>query len=49
VVLLEHDKSRVMRVCDVVHVLDLGTVIAVGPPEQIRRDEAVVAAYLGAT
>jgi branched-chain amino acid transport system ATP-binding protein len=49
VVLVEHDMSLVMRVCDVVHVLDLGTVIAVGPPEQIRRDEAVVAAYLGAT
>lgn len=49
VVLVEHDMSLVMRVCDVVHVLDLGTVIAVGPPEEIRRDEAVVAAYLGAT
>jgi branched-chain amino acid transport system ATP-binding protein len=49
VVLVEHDMSLVMQVCDVVHVLDLGTVIAVGPPEQIRRDEAVVAAYLGAT
>jgi branched-chain amino acid transport system ATP-binding protein len=49
VVLVEHDMSLVMRVCDVVQVLDLGMVIAVGPPEQIRRDEAVVAAYLGAT
>jgi branched-chain amino acid transport system ATP-binding protein len=48
VVLVEHDMSLVMTVCDVVHVLDLGKVIAVGPPEAIRRDEAVVAAYLGA-
>lgn len=49
VVLVEHDMSLVMAVCDVVHVLDLGKVVAVGPPEQIRRDEAVLAAYLGAT
>jgi branched-chain amino acid transport system ATP-binding protein len=47
VVLVEHDMSLVMTVCDVVHVLDLGTIIAVGAPEAIRRDKAVVAAYLG--
>ncbi|TDV55956.1 ABC transporter ATP-binding protein [Actinophytocola oryzae] len=48
VVLVEHDMSLVMAVCDVVHVLDLGKVIAVGPPEAVRRDRTVVAAYLGA-
>jgi branched-chain amino acid transport system ATP-binding protein len=47
VVLVEHDMGLVMAVCDEVHVLDLGKVIAVGPPEAIRRDEAVLAAYLG--
>jgi branched-chain amino acid transport system ATP-binding protein len=47
VVLVEHDMGLVMSVCDVVHVLDLGKVIAVGPPDEIRRDEAVLAAYLG--
>jgi branched-chain amino acid transport system ATP-binding protein len=47
VVLVEHDMSLVMGVCDEVHVLDLGKIIAVGPPEAIRRDEAVLAAYLG--
>jgi branched-chain amino acid transport system ATP-binding protein len=47
VVLVEHDMGLVMSVCDVVHVLDLGKVIAVGPPDLIRRDETVLAAYLG--
>jgi branched-chain amino acid transport system ATP-binding protein len=47
VVLVEHDMGLVMGVCDEVHVLDLGKVIAVGPPEIIRRDETVLAAYLG--
>ncbi len=39
--------SLVMGVCDEVYVLDLGKIIAVGPPDVIRRDEAVLAAYLG--
>jgi branched-chain amino acid transport system ATP-binding protein len=39
--------SLVMGVCDLVHVLDLGKVIAVGPPAVIRTDETVLAAYLG--
>ncbi|MFC7260324.1 ABC transporter ATP-binding protein [Streptomyces lutosisoli] len=47
VVLVEHDMSLVMGVCDEVYVLDLGKVIAVGPPEVIRADETVLAAYLG--
>ena len=47
VVLVEHDMSLVMGVCDEVHVLDLGKIIAVGSPAVIRRDETVQAAYLG--
>ncbi|MEV0741249.1 ABC transporter ATP-binding protein [Streptomyces sp. NPDC050549] len=47
VVLVEHDMSLVMGVCDEVYVLDLGKIIAVGPPEVIRSDETVLAAYLG--
>jgi branched-chain amino acid transport system ATP-binding protein len=48
VVLVEHDVHLVMRVCRTVHVLDLGSVLAVGPPEKVQNEPAVVAAYLGA-
>jgi branched-chain amino acid transport system ATP-binding protein len=47
VVLVEHDVHLVMQVCDLIHVLDFGRIIASGPPEQVQRDEAVLAAYLG--
>lgn len=49
VVLVEHDMALVMDVCDDLHVLDLGKIIAVGPPEVVKRDETVLAAYLGDT
>ena len=47
VILVEHDMSLVMGVCDQVHVLDLGKIISSGPPDVIRRDQTVLAAYLG--
>jgi branched-chain amino acid transport system ATP-binding protein len=47
VVLVEHDMQLVMDVCEVIHVLDVGSIIASGPPAEIRSDEAVLAAYLG--
>ena len=45
--LVEHDVEMVLGMCDYVHVLDFGVKIAAGRPEQIRRDAAVRAAYLG--
>src|SRR5439155_9230814 len=47
VVLVEHDVGFVMRQCDRIVVLNLGRVIADGPPQEIRNDAAVGAAYLG--
>jgi branched-chain amino acid transport system ATP-binding protein len=46
--LVEHDMALVMRVSSDIHVLDYGKVLAVGNPEEVQNDPAVVAAYLGA-
>jgi len=48
ILLVEHDISLVMRVCEHLSVLDFGQVIAAGDPVAIRSNEAVLAAYLGA-
>jgi neutral amino acid transport system ATP-binding protein len=45
---VEHNMNLVMRLCDPVIVLDHGTKLADGPPDEIRRDPRVLDAYLGA-
>lgn len=48
VLLVEHDVGFVMERCDRIIVLNLGEVLADGPPQSIREDPLVLDAYLGA-
>ncbi|HKB26472.1 MAG TPA: ABC transporter ATP-binding protein, partial [Methylomirabilota bacterium] len=47
IALIEHDMGVVMDISDRVAVLDYGQKIADGVPEQVRKDQAVLDAYLG--
>lgn len=47
VLLIEHNVELVRRTCPRIVVMDAGTVLADGPPEECLADEAVVRAYLG--
>jgi branched-chain amino acid transport system ATP-binding protein len=49
VLLIDHNMALVMAVCDRIHVLDEGRMLAAGTPNEIRGNLDVAAAYLGDT
>ena len=48
ILLIEHDMSLVMNVCQRIQVLDYGRTIAFGTPEEIANNPQVISAYLDA-
>jgi ABC-type branched-subunit amino acid transport system ATPase component len=49
IILVEHDVPLVFELCSTVVVMELGSVVAAGPPDVIRSDPKALAAYLGAS
>jgi ABC-type branched-subunit amino acid transport system ATPase component/branched-subunit amino acid ABC-type transport system permease component len=49
ILLVDHDMSLVLNLCDSIDVLDFGALIAYGTPDEIRHNDVVSTAYLGAT
>jgi branched-chain amino acid transport system ATP-binding protein len=47
VLLIDHNMALIMAICDRVHVLDQGRMLAEGTPQQIRANLDVASAYLG--
>ena len=49
ILLVDHDLQLILDLCDEVHVLDFGALIASGPPEVVSADARVREAYIGST
>ncbi|HLG92427.1 MAG TPA: ATP-binding cassette domain-containing protein, partial [Acidimicrobiales bacterium] len=49
ILIVEHDVPMVFSLCSSVVVMEAGKVVSSGPPDQVRRDPAALAAYLGAS
>jgi ABC-type branched-subunit amino acid transport system ATPase component len=49
ILMIDHDMSLVLSLCDEIQVLNFGRIIASGTPSQIRADRSVAEAYLGST
>src|SRR5262249_47818777 len=47
VLVIDHDVNLLLDVCDQIYVLDVGKVVAAGPPAEIRAREDLVAAHVG--
>ena len=45
--LVEHDMKLIMNVCQKIQVIDRGRMLAYGHPDEVRRDQRVIEAYLG--